>query len=155
MEIIFKKGVTKNTITCKRPDGTSTWMQAIPFMIIHDLTHYVVETQLQLKLGFYGLLAGGWDITDFENKQKIKSTDIPAEGLRAELIVGLLLTERNDGQEMTDFNSVYQDSCINYALAEQPLDRSQLDRLRIGVDDLINKWKFLPVDSTLILTFPT
>ena len=154
VEIIFKKGKTKNTITCKRPDGSATWMQGEPFMIIHDLTHYVVETQLGLQEAFFGLLARGWDITDFENKQKIRSTDIPMEGIRAEILVGLLLTERNDGQEMNDFNSVYGDSSGKFNLLVQPLEASVLNKLREGVDDLINKWRFMPMDRPLVLNFP-
>ena len=91
MEVIFKKGNTKNTITCKRPDGTATWMEADVF--INDLAHYVVETELKASKGFYGLLSQGFDITNFEKKQKITPASIPAEGTQMEIIVGLLLTE--------------------------------------------------------------
>ena len=123
-------------------------------MIIHDLTHYVVETQLGLQEAFFGLLARGWDITDFENKQKIRSADIPMEGIRAEILVGLLLTERNDGQEMNDFNSIYRDFSGKFNLLVQPLEASVLNKLREGVDDLINKWRFMPMDRPLVLNFP-
>jgi hypothetical protein len=154
LEIIFKKSYTKNTITCRRPDGTATWMEAIPYRIVHDLTHYVVETELGMRDGFYGMLAGGWNITDFENKQKIRSSDIPANGIRAELIVNMLLTERNDGQEIFNFNSVYADSCGRLNIPAQPLEPEQLHRLRIRLDDLINKWRFMPMDRPLHLKFP-
>ncbi len=93
MEVIFKKGNTKNTITCKRPDGTATRMEADVFMVINDLAHYVVETELKVSKGFYGLLSQGFDITNFEKKQKITPASIPAEGTQMEIIVGLLLTE--------------------------------------------------------------
>ena len=100
------------------------------------------------------MLAQGWDITDFENKQKIRSTDIPIEGIQAEILVGLLLTERNDGQEMNDFNSVYQDTSSKFKLLVEPLEASVLNHLREGVDDLINKWRFMPMDRPLVLNFP-
>ena len=35
------------------------------FFARHDLTHYAVETVLGYGLGFYGLLAAGWEFTDF------------------------------------------------------------------------------------------
>lgn len=31
----------------------------------HDLTHYTVETTFGYRHGFFGLIAGGWDISDF------------------------------------------------------------------------------------------
>ena len=154
MQIIFKKGAIKNTITCNRPDGTATWMQAEPFMVMHDLTHYVVETQFDLHDSFYGLLARGWDVTDFENKQKIKSSDIPGEGICTEILVGLLLTERNDGQEMSDFNTVFSDSCSKLQLTCTPPEDDVLRKLRMGLDEIINKWKFLPIGSTFVVNFP-
>lgn len=95
MEITFKKGNAKNSITCKREDGTSTWTEADAFMIAHDLTHYVVETVFSMKNGFYGLLDSGLDITDFEKKQKITPRDIPKEAITAETLVNLFLTEKN------------------------------------------------------------
>lgn len=101
-----------------------------------------------------GCSPAGGDITDFEDKKKIRSSDIPAEGIQAEILVGLLLTERNDGKEMNDFNSVYRDTSGKFNLLVQPLEASVLNKLREGVDDLINKWRFMPMDCPLVLNFP-
>jgi hypothetical protein len=153
VEIIFKKGNTKNSITCKRADGSATWSEADAFMIIHDLTHYAVESGLGMKQGFYGLVAGGLDITDFEKKQKIRPDEIPAEGLRAELLVGLVLTERNDGKEMNDFNEQYQELLKKFHLSAENIPLASVRRLREETDRLINKWKDLPVSSSLVFNF--
>ena len=57
------------SLTCVRADGTSTWQTPKAaqghFFAQHDLTHYAVETILGCRQGFYGLLADGWNITDF------------------------------------------------------------------------------------------
>jgi hypothetical protein len=58
----------------------------------HDLTHYAVETGLGYDHGFFGLVADGWDISDFASPWS--RGPIPAEALEVELIVGLLDMQR-------------------------------------------------------------
>ena len=154
MELIFKKGNAKNSITCRRPDGTATWMEADTFMILHDLTHYVVETCLHIKSGFYGLLAQGLGITDFEKKQKIKPADLPPDGIRAEVLVNLFLTERNDNREIEDFNSEYRELSKKYKLSAETIDDGSLLKVREGVDAIVKKWKALPAGESLVFSFP-
>ncbi len=154
MEITFKKGNTKDTITCKRPDGTSTWMAAETFMVTHDLTHYVVEINLNIHQGFYGLLAQGIDITDFEKKQKISPASIPADGIRMEILVGLFLTERNDGRQLVDFNAAYRESCQKFHLATESLPEPLLQSMRRQIGEIIIKWHNLPVGNCLVFNFP-
>ena len=123
-------------------------------MVVHDLTHYVVETQLKVQDGFYGLLARGLDITDFEKKQKITPASIPAEGIRMEILVGLLLTERNDGRLLGDFNDLYLSICQKFQLPKEPLPKKLLAPLRNGIDETIKNWNKLPVGSCLLFNFP-
>ncbi len=68
--------IKKNTdgsaaLSCLRADGSVTWQRHNGkqgrFFPFHDLTHYAVETVLEHRRGFYGLVAGGWDLTDFGN----------------------------------------------------------------------------------------
>ena len=56
-----------NTLVCIRPDGSQTMQhdKTGGFFAVHDLTHYAVETTLNHKRGFYGLVAEGWDLGDF------------------------------------------------------------------------------------------
>jgi hypothetical protein len=58
----------------------------------HDLTHYAVETALGYDHGFFGLIADGWDISDFA--APLSRGPIPAQALEVELIVGLLDMQR-------------------------------------------------------------
>ena len=56
-------------MSCTRADGTVTRQRQDPakaqFFVRHDLTHYALETVLGHRRGFYGLVAEGWDFTDF------------------------------------------------------------------------------------------
>ncbi|MEO8578316.1 MAG: hypothetical protein ABI556_16520, partial [Gemmatimonadales bacterium] len=59
-------------LTCTRPDGTSTWVKVGDYFPTHDMTHFVVETTLQIPNAFYSLVLDGWDITAFAVKGSSK-----------------------------------------------------------------------------------
>ncbi len=151
MDIIFKKGNGRNSITCQRPDKSSTWTEADSFMVSHDLTHFVVEKKLGLKNGFYGLLSDGIDITDFEKKQKITPKEIPAEGIKAELLVNMILTEKNDKTRISDFNQVYNDSAQKFNIANESFSNLILDQIHSEIDEMLEQWKKLKTGETIRL----
>jgi hypothetical protein len=154
MEIKFKKGNSKDVMVCTREDGSSTWTQTDRFMTVHDLTHFCVESELGMRSGFYGLLAEGLNITDFENKVKIQARDLPQESIVAELIVGLLLTERSDGQPLADFNHVLQQMVThNHLSLSIILTDVQLKNIRSRLNDLLGRWMTLDCDQALNLNF--
>lgn len=155
MEILFKKGKSKDVMACKRADGSSTWMQTDRFMTIHDLAHYCVECELGMDKGFYGLVASGVDVTDFENKEKIRARNLPEESVVAELIVNLILTERSDNRVIENFNETLRASASQRGLSRLPsIEDQKLDSIRKQLDDLLNRWTFLPIDQAMVLTFP-
>ena len=84
------------TLTCVRPDGSVTWQRQrgghAAFFPRHDLTHYAVETVLGHRRGFYGLVAGGWDLTDFGSPWP--RGPLPSDMDPSELLVGFLDAER-------------------------------------------------------------
>lgn len=151
MTIIFKKGNSKNSITCKRADGTSTWMEASGFMVVHDLAHVAVEQHFQMNMGFYGLLESGLDITDFERKQKITPQQLPPESIKTELLVNLILTEKHDKKELDNFNDTFNMSAIKSGLRQEEFDDEDLRAVRKRVDELITRWQNLPVNESLII----
>ena len=57
------------SITLIRADGTVTWQRHSGSLALvfpsHDLTHYAVEQPLGYAGAFFGLVADGWDISDF------------------------------------------------------------------------------------------
>ena len=67
MKIQFKKENHKPSIlTCTRTDGSTTWVKMYPGFEAHDLGHYAVETVLKFENAFYGMIAKGSNIEDFE-----------------------------------------------------------------------------------------
>jgi hypothetical protein len=92
-----------SALTCVRANGTVTWQRQEGargrFFPGHDLTHYVVETTLGYRRGFYGLIVEGWDMSDFAAPWP--RGPLPAEAVEVELVVGLFDLERSMGPEWT------------------------------------------------------
>lgn len=92
-----------SALSCTRADGSVTWQRQegghARFFALHDLTHYAVETVLGHRRGFYGLVAEGWEFSDFGTPWP--RGPLPADADPSELIVGLLDAQRASGAEWT------------------------------------------------------
>ena len=90
-------------LACVRADGSTTWQRQIgavgAALPAHDLTHYAVETALGYNHAFYGLIADGWEITDFA--PPYPRGPVPREAREAELVVGAFDMERLMGNDWT------------------------------------------------------
>lgn len=146
-------------LSCTRADGTVTWQrqegaQAM-FFPRHDLTHFAVETMLRHERGFYGLVASGWDLTDFGTPWP--RGRIPADADPSELIVGFLDTERASGTRWaaSDFNdkaaAFYRDH--GYLASPPTLSEDDLGRIRQRRAELFAEWEAVPPGGTLELAF--
>ena len=112
MEICFtKKEDDKHVLSCKRKDGTVTWINADEFFLRHDILHYAVETVLNFKWAFYGMITKGIVITDFDQPKNKRNTDFSNEALLAEHIVNLIMIETREGL-FDDFNCKLKESII-------------------------------------------
>src|SRR3989475_12063198 len=96
---IKKKTDGSAALSCVRDDGSVTWQRQEGiqgrFFPLHDLTHYAVETVLGHRRGFYGLVAAGWDLTDFG--QPWPRGPLPPEALGSGPRVGFLARGREAG----------------------------------------------------------
>lgn len=143
---IKKKTDGGAALSCTRSDGTVTWQQQNGqqgrFFPLHDLTHYAVETVLDLR-GFFSLVAEGWDFADFGTPWP--RGPLPAEAHAVEQVVGFLDTERASGREWaaTDLRLAPP-----YALGEE-----ELRRVRDARRDLFARWAALSAGDTLELPF--
>ncbi|MCG8407282.1 MAG: hypothetical protein MI923_18955 [Phycisphaerales bacterium] len=151
---LTKRPDKRPLLTCVRRDGSTTMAEIAPGPV-HDLIHYAVETTLGFKQGFYGLVAGGMDIQDFDVPGADRKFDIPDEANYTEFIVALLQVEFLDGKPLTDFNAELQRSIQNarkpFSLPP-PLTDEQLATIREKSADLIRQWSTLPPDGTLELS---
>src|SRR3954465_14271853 len=100
LTVRMKKGTDgRTTLTCTRRDGTTTWQRQeggqAAFFPRHDLTHLAVESTLGHRRGFYGLVAEGWDLSDFGTPWP--RGKLPPEANLTEMIVGFFDQERSSG----------------------------------------------------------
>lgn len=86
-----KDSSSQDVLTCIRQDGSRTWSKLHSAFPIHDMTHFAVETQMRASNGFFGLLAQGWDISDFGVPEK--RALMPLEALWVEHVVGVIWRE--------------------------------------------------------------
>ena len=145
-------------LSCTRADGSVAWQKQegrqASFFPLHDLTHYAVETVLRHRRGFYGLVAEGWDFSDFGTPWP--RGPIPIDAEPAELITGLLDAERASGTEWpaADMNAQAAQYFAAHGLPGRlELTDLQLDRIREYRRELFERWEALPPGETLELIF--
>jgi len=156
---VKKKTDGSAALSCRRTDGSVTWQrQRGPqgrFFPLHDLTHYAVETVLNHPRGFYGLVAEGWDLTDFG--QPWRRGPLPVEALASELLVGFLDRERGAGAEWSaaDFNASAATHYAQRGLSNPcAVTDDELGSVRDRRRELFARWAALPAGETLELPFP-
>ncbi len=156
MFIQIKKGRDgPATLACLRSDGTRTWGKEHPFFPVHDITHCAVESVLGFDQAFFGLIASGWSIDDFEKPGA--SRKMPFQAIVAEHIVGVFDRERALPEPLTaaEFNETVVASLPPAeGAAFQPLTEVQLSRVRELRRTLEATWYALPSGETLEIPFP-
>jgi hypothetical protein len=161
LAIRFKKSADgRSSLSCTRPDGSTTWQtldgQQAAFFPRHDLTHYAVETVLGHKQGFYGLLAAGWDISDFGKPEARRK--IPTDAVLAEMTVGLLDLERATGERVqaNDVNTRLREWCAENGLPEPAeISEDDLGQIRKRRAELFSSWEAVAPGEVLELSFET
>lgn len=156
MVIQIKKGRDgPATLACVRRDGTRTWSKEHPFFPVHDLTHWAVESVLGLNEAFFGLIAAGWNIDDFE--KPVARRRMPFQAVVAEHVVGVFDRERASSEPLTavEFNEMVLASLPSgERRAFQQLTEAQLARVRELRNALEARWRALPSGGTLEVKFP-
>jgi hypothetical protein len=155
---IKKKTDGSAALTCTRADGSVTWQrqdgQLGRFFPLHDLTHYAVETSLRFNEAFYGLVASGWDMSDFGRES---TRGKPAQAFLAELIVGFFDLERATGVigSADDFN---EKIVTWHADNDRPvpafrLTEADVENIRRVRAEMFAKWRALPPGEALEIPF--
>jgi hypothetical protein len=157
--IRIKKGADgRVSLSCTRPDGSTTWQKQegaqASFFPRHDLTHYAVETVFGHRRGFYGLVAAGWDLTDFGTPWP--RGKLPKEANLSEIIVGFFDRERASGQMGTavELNEQLTGFCEENRLPlPEKFTESDLSRVREKRGELFTRWEAIEPGSVLELRF--
>jgi len=157
---LTKRAADEYVLTCVRPDGSIARQHyrgpTAMFFPKHDLTHYVVETALGMKRGFYGLVAEGWNLADFGTPWLRGKP--PAEADPVEDVVQLLDREMGNQQPWTaaEFNGFLAQFQTQH-LAARPVvwvTAEMLNSIRVRIHELVSRWLALPVGQTMELAFP-
>ena len=148
---IVKRTDGTGLLRCHRADGSVTWQKqperhAVHFTH-HDLTHYAVETTLGYGQGFFGLIAGGWDIEDSTGKGA--RGPLPDEAGEVESVVGLFDSERGLGTTWT------ADEFAEFAPRKltRKLDEASIRAIRSTRSELFRRWASVEIGSTLELEY--
>ncbi len=154
---IKKKTDGDAALSCARADGSVTWQRQegplARFFPLHDLTQYAVETVLRHRPGFYGLVADGWDFTDFGSAWP--KGPLPRDMDPSEAIVGLLDAERAQGVRLSvsDLLALRGRGPMVAAAIPTTLTEPDLDAVRARRAELFALWEALPAGETLELPF--
>ena len=156
---IKKKTDGSAALTCTRADGSVTWQrqdgQLGRFFPLHDLTHYAVESSLGFNQAFFGLVADGWDMSDFGRESPRGKP--PEQALLAELIVGFFDLERATGviENVDAFNEKivtwYRDN--DRPVPTFRLAAHDIERIRALRAEMFAKWRALPPGEALEIPF--
>lgn len=155
MEILFKKRQgRKNIITYKRDTLNDYWFEADDFLVLHDLSHYAIEATLKYSSAFWGLIKSGINPSVFENKELRDKILITNEAWYAECLANLVLIELSQG-EFENFNLVFKESVqqMNKNIPDIVLTNEQINAIRMFYKKLIQQWRSLETDNTMILLF--
>ena len=155
---IKKSADGRSSLSCTRADGSTTWQSMknaqAAFFPRHDLTHYAVETVLRHPRGFYGMVAAGWDLTDFGTPWP--RGPMPRESVLSEMIVGLLDLERASGEivRADNVNQRLAQFCAENGLPDpKVLTDDDLWAVRQKRGELFAKWDAVEPGSALELAF--
>lgn len=160
MRIRFKKGKNKaDVLHCSRPDGTDTWARIANGMMVHELIHWAVEKELKYHNAFYGLLAKGYDITDFERSfsskpLELKGKNLPPEAIWSEHIVHMFTVEHFGGTELEDISVQIDQNIKASGHKGLEISPSDIDVIRQTIGLILGEWNALPAGHEIEREYP-
>ena len=160
MLVCFTKNApsaSSDALTCVRKDGSRT-NGAMPKQGIlpHAAFHFVIETTLGWREGFFGQIADGADLASVTKKfQAAKKSPAKIPRLRqSEALVARLAAEQWGGaSEPTDFTVKLAAACKKERVPTLALNPDELTRVRAALREFGAAWRPLTPGQTLERTF--
>ena len=152
MEIIITKGKNRNTLTCKRKNGTITSVNIGPDIPNHDIAHYVVEKEFKLEKGFYGMVKSGMTIEQLSDKEIIKNLD--SETWLSEIMARNLQSIGSGAAKTEQFVELINWEALNISEIKIPnMNLTDIGKMKVEFDQLCEKWNLMPENGELKLVF--
>lgn len=154
-----KKSEKRVILKCIREDDSMTWSKLHPNTEYHDLAHIAIEETLEFKNAFYGMIANGINISDFElpehqKPESLKGINLPKESLITEHLVNLLMVEYFNTNSTIDFLDQAQEILAQNKLPfPSILTKKTLIDIRGKYRYLITSWNAINNDEYLEKTF--
>lgn len=159
MQIRFTKQSDKyDRMECIRTNGTTTSCPMPKQGILpHDFVHYVVEETLDLRQGFWGILAIGVGFPNSEPPWDAADFNLPnlTQALQAESLVECFQAEMWNGFQMSEnFAEILQVTCQSRNVpAPDKISLEQLEQVRLRLQGFFKQWQKLAVGETLEVQF--
>lgn len=152
MEIILTKGKNRNTMTCKRQDGSVTSVSLGPNVPNHDLAHYIAENKFKLKNGFFGNIKAGKSIAELSNSELIQ--DLPPDTWLSEILARNLQSLRSGAVKMEQFTEIIKLESKKISGLEVPeIVFEDVREMKQNFDILCEKWSLIGENEKMILLF--
>lgn len=146
MRIRFTKEHGGHQLTCTRRNGTSTQGALVPSLPHLELAHFVVESQLHLEQGFFGLINEGYTIEQLSDPSVIAT--LPAGWSEADALARTLQGLSNGTVAQSDFiTSVEGES----SRATKALTDAVITHMLQTYVTLLNSWENVEEGAALEL----
>ena len=164
MRIIITKGDREDRIEALRADGsrvTTTFPHKGP--VPHDVTHYVVESELGIANGFWGLVASGRRPEEIAGLAKAgghasaKRGSVPDASIvpivQAERVVECFEADhwsggRGDAEALRDMVAA---GCEQSMVPDLPVSEEAIGRIRARLADFHNRWGAMGQNESVTL----
>lgn len=152
MKIIFKKKYDHNQLICQRDDNTIEKIRLNIHLPYHDIAHYVIESTLNLKHGFFGNINNGYTIKELTQTEIVKK--LHQESLLSEVLARGLQSLYAGSYTKENFISLIELELKQYNM-KIPVEISSesINVIYKEYSNLISKWKNLMENDVLELEF--
>lgn len=145
MKITFKKrSDTKHVVSYSTPLGVEHWFEADDFLVLHDLSHFALESILHFRTAFWGLMEQGISQEVFENKDARNALSLSHDAWYAEHLANLFLMELSQGR-WEDIQKIFI-SALRQTNPEIPLfhlENKEVEKIRALLVRLVAEWNSL------------
>lgn len=155
MRIEIQKGKgCPDRLKCTRSDGSECESELFEGSVFHDLAHFVVEKECGISEGFWGRIAEGYSIADYDLPNEERPFQISKAGYHAEFLATLVQTMVFLGSFDYEYAAMLEYSS---KVAKLPFPKlpevAVLETWRIKCLELTKQWEQLPAGEWLKLEF--
>lgn len=146
---IINKG-NRNQLVCEKRDGTLEIADLGPKLPFHDIAHFIVERQLELKNGFYGNIYNGYSVQQLSDKNIIKT--LPLQSTVAEITARALQSLGAGACTEEQFTSLINEELKHYSIDfSLNFDKEQVTQMLDAYKYRISQWEALKEGEALEL----